>query len=236
VRHRRISTLLALIVATGSACFTAASPGRAAPALTGAAGDANGEKTYTLPDGRVVRRPGHDDVIGTPALSPDGRVVAFIRRIGRAADETDPDPTEVVLADVASGKLKTLIRPGLRGRPDDPYLHTETRVTFSPDGRWLYVEAAYPGSSDEVHSVEVATGKTRHLAWGIDLSVLRDGPWRGHLLMGVHTCHRGRLGCDYPIHVVRPDGKSIFVVPGTSGADRAQVLARWLEKRRWRAW
>jgi hypothetical protein len=69
----------------------------------------------------------------------------------------------------------------------------------------------------------------------VEISVLRNGPWRGDLLMGVHTCYADHPGCDYPVHVVQPDGKSVFIVPGTNGADSQQALARWLKRRGWRA-
>lgn len=191
-------------------------------------------RPYTLANGRRIQLA--DKLIGRPTLSPDGRTVAFIRVIGQASDDAEPAPTEVVLMDTETGKQRILAPSGPRGAPDDIYVHSDARVTFSENGKELYIEADCPCDSHEILAVEVATGNERLLTHGIDVSVLRNGPWQGDLLMGVHTCYTNHPGCDYPVHVVRPDGKTIFVVPGTGGADREQALARWLSARRWRAW
>ena len=168
-------------------------------------------------------------------VSPDGRTAAFIRKLGQPSDEAEPAPTEVVLVDAATGKRRVVLRPNEVGAPNGFKFLTAERIAFSPDSKRLYVEANCSCSSEQVYEIEVGTGRTRFLAWGNDISVLRDGPWRGYLLMGVHTCYTAHPGCDYPVHIVRPDGKSVFVVPGTGGADGRQVLARWLNKRGWRA-
>lgn len=169
-----------------------------------------------------------------PVVSPDGRTAAFIRRLGQSSD-ADEAPTEVVLVDVSTGKRKTVLRPGQVSAPSGFRFDTAERVTFSPNGRRLYVEADCPCDSGEVYEVDVRTGRARFLSWGVEISVLRDGPWRGDLLMGVHTCYADHPGCDYPVHVVQPDGQSIFIVPRTNGVDRQQALARWLKGHGWRA-
>jgi hypothetical protein len=193
------------------------------------------DQAYAVADGRTVRLPG--GVVSAPALSPDGRTAGFIRALGPSPGEGAP-PTEVILMDIKTRRQRIVIQ----GAPDVPfvrpetYLRSETRVTFSANGKRLYVEAACPCDSDMVHEVNIATGARRFIAAGVEISVLRDGPWRGDLLMGVHTCYRRHAGCDYPVHVVRRDGATVYVVPRTEGAHSQQVVARWLKARHWRAW
>lgn len=190
-------------------------------------------KTFAMADGRAVVLPDRASVVGEPALSPDGRHVAYIRAAGpKPDDQDDRQPTEIVVAELPDGSPEVVVHPS------SSYwdLRSAVSVTYATDGQHIYVEAACPCSSDSIHEIAVITGSHHRIAWGIEMAVLRGGPWRGDLLMGVHTCYRSHPGCDYPVHVVTPAGKSVFVVPGTSGADRPARLQSWLAKRGWRAW
>lgn len=190
-------------------------------------------KTFALRDGRSVTLPDREGVIGEPAISPDDRQVAYIRAVGpKPDDHGDPQPTEIVVAKLPDGS------PTVVAHPSSSYLdlRSATSVTYATDGRHLYVEAACPCDSDGIYEIDVVTATRHRIAWGIEVSVLRDGPWRGDLLMGVHTCYPDHVGCDYPVHVVTPAGKSVYVVPGTAVADRSARLQNWLSKRSWRAW
>lgn len=187
-----------------------------------------GARIYTQSGGRSVQ-------LSSPVYSPDGRTVAFIRIIGHSSDD-DPPPTAVVLRNLKTGQQRTVLRPGATATIPTGFDEFSARsVTFSPDGRRLYVEAACSCTSDEIYEVRVATGKARFLVWGTGVSVISNGRWRGDLLMGVHTCH-SHPGCDYPVHVVRPNGKTIFVIPRSGGANHQQIVAKWLRYHHWRAW
>lgn len=190
-------------------------------------------KTYIARSGQQITLPDGERVVDQPAISPDGRQVAYIRVAGRKLDKDDPQPTEVVINDVASGKSDVVVRSGAGS---EWYIRPAIRVTFGIDGRRLFVERAFPGTSSSVHEIDLVTGKERLVAWGDDIAVLRDGSWRGDLLMSVHTCYRTHAGCDYPIHVVTPAGRLVYVVRHRLGAAGTSELRIWLSKRGWRAW
>jgi hypothetical protein len=177
----------------------------------------------------------HARVTSVPVGSPDGKTTAFIRKLSQPSGDAELAPTEVVLVDTRTGKRRTVLRPEKASADNGLKFVSAEHLTFSADGKRLYVEAGCPCTSNQVYEIDVASARARFLTWGTDVSVLRNGRWRGNLLMGVHTCYADHPGCDYPVHVVQPDGKTIFIVPGTSGADGQQALARWLKRRGWRA-
>jgi hypothetical protein len=64
--------------------------------------------------------------------------------------------------------------------------------------------------------------------------VLRNGPYRGHLVMGRQSCHRGRAGgSGNPVSVVSPSGEVILLVPGTDRDGGEGSLSKWLKEKGW---
>jgi hypothetical protein len=84
-----------------------------------------------------------------------------------------------------------------------------------------------------VHQISVRTGVARYVTDGALQGVLRDGPWRGYLVVQQHRYRKNGDGSYDPYVVVRPDGRQIAVVPGTDGNDPDGPLMAWLKAKRW---
>ena len=66
------------------------------------------------------------------------------------------------------------------------------------------------------------------------LGVLRNGPYRGHLVMGRQSCHRARAGgAGNPVSVVSPSGEVIMLVPGSDSEGGEGSLSKWLKENSW---
>lgn len=64
--------------------------------------------------------------------------------------------------------------------------------------------------------------------------VLRNGPYRGHLVMGTQFCHRARAGgSGNPVSVVSPSGEVIMLVPGSDRHGGEGSLVKWLTEKGW---
>jgi hypothetical protein len=191
-------------------------------------------KTYSTPDGHQISLPDSEVVLGKPAISPDGRQGAYVRAVGRPQEFDDPQPSEVVITDLSTGKSRVLVSSVAGSNLDSTPV---IRLTFALDGRHLFAERTFPGTYHTIHDIDVTTGNERRLPpTGADIAVLRDGPWRGDLLMQVHTCYSSHPGCDFPVHVVTPAGELVYVVPHRLWGDGGDELRAWLAERKWRAW
>lgn len=223
-RHKTAVRALAFIL-------LAALPALASAAVP-AALERGGNVYYRAADGseRQITR---DGGYGAPTLSPDGRTLAFVR------EDEKPDPggqgglTSLWIADAATGAARRL----LAGRPHDDPKRDLARFrdpAFSLDGGFIYVEAEAWATSGAIHQVEVATGRERFVVDGWLYGVIRNGRYRGHLLVGQHKYHGAPdYGSYNPVSVFRPDGKKILTIPGSELDDGAESLKRWLKSKGW---
>ncbi|HET6229789.1 MAG TPA: hypothetical protein VFE05_06885 [Longimicrobiaceae bacterium] len=127
----------------------------------------------------------HDD--DSTAWSPDGRLRAEVRRTGPAFTGTQSDAirAELWIVDTRTGTARLLVRGHAS---DDPHTRLVGLNTprFSPDGRRVYFSADGWVTSGAIHAADVATGRTRYVAPGTLLGVVRGGSHAGQLVAAQH--------------------------------------------------
>jgi hypothetical protein len=219
--------VLGLALALGLAAFAA--PAGEVRIIGGNVNYAQGDQVWTLVvDYRALEG----------ALSPDGKSIAWIRKedaFGSATGaEASPGLTSLHVVDRAS-RVDRLV---LMGQPNDDLkqdFQAMRHPTWSLDGGFVYVMTSAWATSDAIHQINVRTGARRFVIDGNSLSVIRNGPYRGMLLVSRHLYHEAPdYGSYEPTFVVRPDGHVQLMVPG-SDDDEAAVGA-WLTKNGWEAW
>lgn len=204
-----------------------------ASAAPPAALERGGNVYYRAADGSV-RQITRDGGYGTPTLSPDGLTLAFVREDRKPDGNDQGGLTSLWIADAATGTVRKL----LAGRPnDDPKrdLAWFRDPTFSLDGGFIYFEARAWATSGAIHQVSVATGRERFVVDGWLYGILRNGPYRGHLVVGQHKYHGPpNYGSYNPVSVFRPDGTKVLTVPGSERDDGTESLKRWLKAKGWK--
>ncbi len=165
---------------------------------------------------REVTRSGLDTM---PALSPDGRLITFIRRtpddsVATAIDRDERTELWVVRAD-GSGERR-LIR-GHDATEPRRTLAGMANPAFSADGTTVYVESDGWVTSAAVHAVSVATGAERFVCPANGFEVLLRGRYRGDLLV---EQHRNRASGAYDgTWIIAPDGRTVQQVTLAMAAD-----------------
>lgn len=216
--------LLPLLLVLGSSGAAATPP---------AAYEQYGNIYYRAANGSV-RQLTRDGNCGEPSLSPDQHTVAFIHKDTKPSSEGESGQTSLWIGDGVGGKIRRL----LSSRPNDQperNLTTFGNPVFSLDGGYVYIEADAWATSSAIHQVSLSTGQERFIVGGWLDGVLRNGPYRGYLVVGQHKYRPApKFGSYNSDVVIRPDSKEILRVPGTEIDDGRDRLSPWLKMKGWR--
>jgi hypothetical protein len=177
-----------------------------------------------------------DHKSGRPALSPDGRTIAWIH-IDRAQSEPDEaGATSLWIADGITGAVRKLAGESHGDDVRSNIINPEN-AAFSLDGGFVYVTSQLGTVNPGIHQVRVSTGQHRFVVAGALERVIRTGPYRGYLIVNQHRYYdppkEGSYNASY---VIRPDAKEILMIPGSDKDGDPGAVDRWLATKEWKAW
>ena len=110
--------------------------------------------------------------------------------------------------------------------------------TFGIDNREIYFVATfYVHDTADLYRLNLATLELYHLGEGASAMVVRDGPYRGDLIVRRRTAC-AQDGCSYsPAFLTDPDGQTVQRIPDVHPqADGEESAKAWLAANGWQAW
>ena len=141
-------------------------------------------------NGRTLTTGGHDSV---PVLSPDGRLVVFLRANHTpakdcAADGSDAKPVELWRVNSDGSGVRRLLTTHGATRPENAICDF-ANMQFNSIGALLYFETPAWATSGAIHVLDLATGKERLFLPGNGLQVLarcRNARYRDDVIAAQH--------------------------------------------------
>ena len=163
----------------------------------------------------------------SPLLAPDGKWVAFVRKIdgkkiATGSDEVDPAELWQVRVD---GKEPTLLVRCRESQKTESLIGGFETLQFSPDGKLLYFVTPAWATSGAVHVVDTTNRKERFLFAGNNVKVVPSGEYKGCLLVQQHRYFVGGGSYDW-FWLLRPDGKEV----GPVGEDTSTFEATYRDE------
>ncbi|HEX4630539.1 MAG TPA: hypothetical protein VH188_06195 [Chthoniobacterales bacterium] len=159
-----------------------------------------------------------------PVLAPDGKWVAFVRKvdgkkISTGSDEVDP--TELWQVRVDGKEPSVLVRCRDSAKPES-VIGAFENLQFSTNGKLLYFATPAWATSGAVHVVDTTNRKERYLFPGNDLKVVTAGEYKDCLLVQQHRYFIGGGSYDW-FWLLRPNGEEV----GPVGEDTSTFEATY---------
>ena len=159
-----------------------------------------------------------------PVLAPDGKWVAFVRKvegkkIATGSDEMDPTELWQVRVD---GKEPSLLVRCRDSEKMESVIGGFENLQFSANGKLLYFVTPAWATSGAVHVVDTTNRKERYLFPGNNLKVVPSGEYKDCLLVQQHRYFVGSGSYDW-FWLLRPDGKEV----GPVGEDTSNFEATY---------
>ncbi len=176
--------------------------------------DKSGATTAITPSGRD----------SNPILAPDGKWVAFVRKvdgkkIATGSDEVEPSELWQVRVD---GKEPTLLLRCREAEKPESLIAAFENLQFSANGKLLYFVTPAWATSGAVHVVDTTNRKERYLFPGNDLKVVPKGEYKDCLVVQQHRYFIGGGSYDW-YWLLKPDGKEV----GPVGEDTSNFEATY---------
>jgi hypothetical protein len=159
-----------------------------------------------------------------PVLAPDGKWIAFVRKvdgkkIATGSDEVEPAELWQVRVD---GKEPSLLVRCREADKMESVIAGFDNLQFSTNGKLLYFVTPAWATSGAVHVVDTTNRKERYLFPGGDLKVVPSGEYKDCLLVQQHRYFIGGGTYDW-YWLLRPDGKEV----GPVGEDTSNFEASY---------
>lgn len=162
------------------------------------------------------------------AYSPDSSLVVFVKPTPGRLVPTGQENTQATELWIAR-RNGDAPRRLLAGHAADDMrfviagLHSPA---FSADGQRIFILSDAWVTSDALHVVNIRTGEQHYVAPANSLEVLRDGSYRGCLLVEQHRHWLAGGSYDW-LWLIAPDGHDIGPVADTFPGDFQSRLAEW---------
>ncbi|HZE57095.1 MAG TPA: hypothetical protein VE031_04520 [Chthoniobacterales bacterium] len=145
-----------------------------------------------------------------PVLAPDGKWVAFVRKvdgkkIATGSDEVEPTELWQVRVD---GKEPSMLVRCRESKKMDSLIGGFENLQFSADGKLLYFVTAAWVTSGAVHVVDTTNRKEHYVFPGNDIKVVKSGEYKDCLLVQQHRYFVGGGSYDW-YWLLRADGKEV---------------------------
>jgi hypothetical protein len=145
-----------------------------------------------------------------PVLAPDGKWVAFVRKvdgkkIATGSDEVDPTELWQIRTD---GKEATLLLRCRESEKPESVIAAFENLQFSTNGKLLYFVTPAWATSGAVHVVDTTNRRQRYLFPGNGLKAVASGEYKDCLLVQQHRYFIGGGSYDW-YWLLGPDGKEI---------------------------